>query len=488
MKEGLLQRLGQQELLKGWGGALALVFLAVALVNLLAAFEALSISHVVSRYEGFVYDGIVGLLAGGDLYPEWHQHLYRYRVYNPLTYLPTAWLSDSPDQALWRGRLISWGAALLLAALLAWWGRKQADRLSAVLLFGLFFTIFGLTVPDFFRLRPESLAMLLGFLGWYLAAQESRRSLALAALCCLLAFAVKQSYILIPATIFAWLLIQRRWRDLLTFTLLMLAGLTVIYLLMGWFWGVAAFQHTLLAMGSNAMTPFKHAAYYGPMLFQRYPGFWVAALIVLLWCLPARSAPLLLRVSLPLSLLWTFMIAGKAGASDSYFGELVIFLLLALGVALRQAPLAVRVLVLAALSLQAWQSGRLLLEQGSTVVAQYEDRGMPVRRYADHYRAFPGTLLLVDERLSIQSQRVVAIDWFLLELLERSGRIELEPLFQQILAGRFDKIVFDQTAETGLERYLYQLTRHGPYRQTFSNAFISEWTRVGYPPPAPPAP
>ncbi|WP_426417142.1 hypothetical protein [Aestuariirhabdus sp. LZHN29] len=461
-----------------WVAALAAIFLTVAVTNLIAGYHAANIPHVVTRYEGFVYDGIIGLLRGEDLYPAWHEQLYRYHVYNPLTYLPSAWLANSPDEALLIGRLISWGAAIALAGLIAWWTYRVSGAVTAGVVFGLFFTVFGLVAPDFFRLRPESLAMLIGFFGWCLVAVEKRISLSVVALCCVAAFAVKQSYVLLPAVIFCGLCAQRRWSDALRFSLYMAAGLSVLYLAMWGIWGGASFQHTLLAMGSNELTPVDHFGYYAPMLFQRYPGFWLAAIVAAFWAVGARSAPTLLRISLPLSLVWTFIIAGKAGASDSYFGELLVLLLFALGFAMGSAPRGVKLVILCVLSVQAWQSGKVWIEQGATVVAQYEDRGMPVRQYADHYRESAGPILLVDERLSIQSQRVVAFDWFLLDILQRSGRIKLEPLFEKILGGEYSLIVFDQTAETPLERHLYQLTRRGPYRRTASNQYISEWTKI----------
>jgi hypothetical protein len=470
-----------------------LLWLLLALGGIRAALilfhggEALTIPYATSRIEAFVLNGAQRFASGEAIYLGLDAHPYIIHVYNPLTYLPAGFLGRlfglDINGVLLSGRLVSYLATLLLAASLALWLRRSTGRWRYGLLVGVgifFYQTFAAT--DFFRLRPEEPALLFTFLGVLAFLSGQRYRLAISAGLLFIAFLFKQPFISAPVAVCLYLLLTKEFRAAAVFVAIMGGLLLVFYAGGYWLTQGRLPQNTLEAMANNVITPFESLALYAPIVWHRAYGL-VAATPVALWVLlrlwPKHRFWL---IYFGVCLLWTFITAGKQGASDNYFSELTILslVMVALTLAERETtrPALAGVFLLAALSSQVLADGVRDGFLSPPLKIQFEDKVADLSPYMTRYRSLPGDNLILHEKIAVEAGNPVGLDWYLLDILSQQGRIDLTPIFTKIARGEYAHVVFNQRPLCQLEVRLFEATKNGPYRRTYADQVVSEWVRL----------
>lgn len=444
---------------------------------------ALGYPYATTRIESFVLNGATRFAQGLPIYLGLKSDHYIVHVYNPLTYLPAGMLGRlfhlNMEQILLTGRLLSYFSTLLLAGVLASWVRYTTGHWRYGLFIGLgifFFQPF--TATDFFRFRPEPLALLFTFLGVLVYLSATRRKILISALLLFIAFLFKQPFIAAPAAILIHLLIEKDYRSSAQFCATM-GGLLLLYFGIGY--GATEgrfFQNTFTAMANNSISPLTNFKIYLPLYFERSYALLLAPPIAALALLRRWPKYRFLIIYLFVCAGWTFITAGKTGASDNYFSELSILSLVCIALTLAEyktrQPLIVTALLLL-LSSQVITDGvhegvftptlKVRLENGGASIAPY------VKRYCG---ATKGTLIL-HEKLAVHCGDPVGLDWYLMDLLANKGQIDLAPLFSKVAQGKYRRIIFDQQPRSQLEMKIFERVRNGPYRRAYSDQVVSEW-------------
>lgn len=441
----------------------------VAAVNVLREGAALLAEpYETSRPEAFVLDGALRVAEGRPLYLDLETLPFVVHVYNPMTYVPAGIAAkvlglDLP-RTLFVGRAISFVSALALAALLAGlvWRRTRSVPAAALAAGGPFF-FHSVLLTDFFRMRPETPALLLTFAG--VAALLSERRPAIVAAACLFfaAFTFKQPFVSAPIAAFVWLLAERRRGDAIRFVAWM-AGLIVAFVL-----GMTAWSHghwldsAVRSMAANEIDPLRSLRQHsGPL------ATWIGSLLL--------AAPVALAVLLrerryrflgwyaAVCLVWTAWSAGKFGAWVNYYAELGVLLLLiaALGSGSRVGRGIPALAIVAVIAVQVFGStvirGRVSGFFGDVIV---QDLAASER----HFAGLPGPRLVTNERLAVHLGDPEVLDWVLLEHLSTRGAFDVSQLFGRIAEGYYAWIIVDPHVTTDLEIEVLKAVRAGPYER-----------------------
>jgi hypothetical protein len=290
------------------------VFLPLAclpcLTILLDGWQLLWFPHPACRTEAFILNGIQDAALSKPLYPPFGQMPYLIRVYNPLTYLPAALIGKALRLdvvgMLLAGRLISFISSLTLAALLFVWLRKYAGDWKAGLLaaVGLWF-YHDMTLSEFFRLRPESPALLFTFAGVAVFLSQHRHRLFIAAGLFFVAFLFKQWFIAAPISAALFLLLSKEYKNALRFASMMAGLLAVFFFAMYALTGANYFYDAMVALAVNEMHPIAKFLHFRPFITASLWSLILALPVALALLLVQRRCRFLL-LYFCVSLLWTF--------------------------------------------------------------------------------------------------------------------------------------------------------------------------------------
>ena len=436
-----------------------------------------------TRIESFILNGATRFAQGEPIYLGLNSDQYIVHVYNPLSYLPAGFLGRlfhlNMEQILLTGRLLSYFSTLLLAGVLAVWVRYTSGNWKYGLLVGLgifFFQPF--TATDFFRFRPEPLALLFTFLGVVVYLSEIRNKIIISALLLFTAFLFKQPFIAAPFAILIHLLIEKDVKSSALFCATM-GGLLLLYFGIGY---VATegrfFQNTFTAMANNSISPLTNLKIYLPLYFERSYALLLAPPIAALALLRRWPKNRFLIIYLFVCAGWTFISAGKTGASDNYFSELSILSLICIAFALAQYNTRQPLLVTGLLILLSSQVITDWVREGvftPTLKIRLENGGASIAPYVKRYCGDTKGTLILHEKLAVHCGDPVGLDWYLLDLLANKGQIDLAPLFSKVAQGKYHRIIFDQQPHSQLEVKIFERVRNGPYRRVYSDQVVSEW-------------
>lgn len=440
-----------------------------------------------TRIESFILNGATRFAQGQLLYlglnPGLNSDQYIVHVYNPLSYLPAGILGRlfhlNMEDILLTGRLLSYFSTLLLAGVLAAWVRHTSGNWKYGLLVGLgifFFQPF--TATDFFRFRPEPLALLFTFLGVVVYLSAIRRKILIAALLLFTAFLFKQPFIAAPFAILIHLLVEKDIKSSALFCATM-GGLLVLYFGIGY---VATdgrfFENTFTAMMNNKISVIKNFTTYLPIFFDRSYALILAPPIAALALLRRWPKHRFLLIYLFVCTGWTFITAGKTGAGDNYFSELSILSLICIAITLAEYKTRQPLLVTGLLILLSSQVVTDWVREGvftPTLKIHLENNGAKITPYVKRYCGDAKGTLILHEKLAVHCGDPVGLDWYLMDLLANKGQIDLAPLLAKVAQGKYRRIIFDQQPHSQLEVKIFERVRNGPYRRAYSDQVVSEW-------------
>ena len=95
----------------------------------------------------------------------------------------------------------------------------------------------------------------------------------------------------------------------------------------------------------------------------------------------------------------------------------------------------------------------------------------------DRCVALQGRTLLTHEILAVRCGKVEAIDWYLLDILQRKGVLSLQQLYRDIGQGRFDHLLLARRRTSLTEQRINRLARLGAYRLVHADAEVTHWQR-----------
>jgi hypothetical protein len=454
-----------------------------ALIILYQGTLVLAYPYATTRIESFILNGASRFAQGQAIYLGLNADHYIVHVYNPLSYLPIGALGRlfqlNTEEILLAGRLLSYGSTLLLSAVLAFWTRHTTGNWKYGLLVGLgifFFQQFAAT--DFFRFRPEPGALLFTFLGVLTYLSNIRQKILWSALLLFIAFLFKQPFIAAPIALAIHLLVAKNYRSAFLFCACM-GGLLLLYFGLTYLATDGRFfQNTITAMGSNKISALKNLKIYLPIFFERSYALILAPPVAALALLRLWPKYSFLLIYLLVCAAWTFITAGKTGASDNYFSELTILSLIVIALTLTEfktkQPLIVTILLL----LLSSQVITDLVREGvftPTLKVHLENNGAEISPYVRRYCPSNQSTLILHEKLAVHCGNPVGLDWFLMDLLADKQLIDLSPLFSGVTQGKYQRIIFNQQPLSQLEVKIFTLAKNGPYQRAYSDKVVSEW-------------
>jgi hypothetical protein len=459
-----------------------------SLITLYQGTLALGYPFATNRTESFILNGALRFAQGQNIYLGLNNPYYIVHVYNPLCYLPAGFLGRlfdlSTENILLSGRLMSYLSTLFLAAALSYWVRLKTGQWKYGLLVGVgiyFFQAFAAT--DFFRFRPEPPALLFTFVGVLVYLSEFRHRILFTSGLLFIAFLFKQPFIAAPIAVLIHLLVTKNYRSAVLFCAAM-GTLLLGYFGIGYFATDGRFfQNTILAMAGNDINPLKNFTVYVPIFFQRSYALVLLPLLVVPAFIRLWPKYRFLVIYLLTCAGWTFLTAGKSGASDNYFSEFTILSLICTALVLAEYRFKQPVLVIGLLMLLSTQVIADWSKEGlftPTIKVRYENSGAEIGPYIRRYCQPGGNTttehtLMLPEKIAVHCGNPNGLDWYLMDLLADRQQIDLSPLFAKVANGEFQRIVFDQQPRSRLEVRIFGLVKNGPYRRAYSDNVVSEW-------------
>lgn len=469
---------------------LSVFFLAtIGSVNIfISGAKNLTAPYVTSVPEPFILYGAERVVHDFPLYPKLGGEPFIINVYNPLTYLPAAYTGKifrlSQYGILLVGRIISFVSTLLLLAIVAvcLWkktGAWQWALFSTVAI--LYFQRISLT--DFFRMRPESPGLFFTFAGFLLLQHRERpRPYIVAAAFFFMAFLFKQSFIAAPISVCIYLSAEKEFKGALKFSAALGCLICIFFAIMSIVTENGYFQHTMLSMAINSVSPIqKLRLMHGPkVLYSAWALFIVLIPTLGLLIIRLEERPLL--VYFFVSLLWTLYSAGKIGASLNYYSELAILSIIIITTVCgtlykRNQPAAL--LLLSVLAVQVVISATDVGILGRRIQVSRDN----ISRYVQKYKEDLRNKFIMPGGIAVQAGQIVALDWCLLNDLEKKGVITLQPIFNHINRGDYDLIVLPQNQGYEIESRITDAVSKGPYQKTYSDEVVSEWSKSSHSPP-----
>ncbi len=454
-----------------------------ALIILYQGTLALAYPFATTRIESFILNGATRFAQGLPIYLGLENNQYIVHVYNPLSYLPVGILGRlfnlNMENMLLAGRLLSYFSTLLLASVLAAWVRHVSGqwRYGLFVGFGIFF-FQQFAATDFFRFRPEPVALLLTFLGVLVYQSNSRNKIIITSLLLFSAFLFKQPFIAAPFAVLIHLLVEKNYRSATLFCTSM-GGLLVLYFSIAY---IATdglfFQNTFVAMANNQISVINNFKIYMPIYFERSYALILAPPIAALALLRLWPKYRFIIIYFFVSTAWTFFTAGKNGAGDNYFSELTILSLLCIALALAEYKTKQPLIMSALLLLLSSQVITDWVREGiltPTMKIRFENGGASIAPYVKRYCGSTTNTLILHEKLAVHCGNPVGLDWYLMDLLASRGQIHLSPLFSKITQGEFQRVIFDQQPRSQTAVTIFRLVKNGPYRRAYSDKVISEW-------------
>lgn len=440
--------------------------------------------------ENHIVDGIRAVAERRPLYPRIDGLPWVVHVYQPLTYLPAGfagrWLGLDFDGLLVAGRILSFVSALALLALLAWYGTRETGRRWAggiILLLLLFYH--SAALPDFFRNRPETPAILLSLVGWILVQTRPRGWAFLAGVAFVGAIGLKPTFLAAPVACGLQFLLERDFKSLvrLTLTAVLLSGAFAASA--WWLLGAGYFQHTVLAMASNPLDPVAGCRFFYPILVERHWGLLLpAALLSVCWLArEGRDRPL--RIYLLVCLAWTSIAHGKSGADLNYHSELSVLMILAVGMAfgrMRVGGLAWSA-SLAILAAAIWLPLMRLGPGWNTV----DDRRIDPRPhafavaarssavdYAARYQPDRDSALVLDNEIAARLGDPVLLDWYAIKIYCQTDFFDFDKLLAAVRDHRYRLLVLKPGSEDRYNNALMRAAIQAGYRVRTQDSQVVE--------------
>ena len=377
-------------------------------------------------------------------------------IYTPLYHYLVAWLPFDGPHPFWNGRLVAMLAMVLAAGGLFSVGRRRTFGLSLVAC-AVFFAIRPV-VHSTAYLKNDSLALLLSVLA-LLCAEKIRRStlaVGLSALCALLAFSSKQSF-LSAAFVCQLHFLMRDRRQAISFAVFLAGMAGTAGLLAQTMWG-DGFWFSAFESLQRSFSREEFLEHLGVMLRQPVYLFLLAVAIGLFWIGLRRDGIRILRniwlLYALLSGLALLSQLGGSGANTNYFIEPTLALLLWLVsvIAAKSAPWPPRiVLALSALLLACVACELAVAPARAVAITNPEqtsnDLGLRVA-IAGEIRAAAGRIsdlqvlnLYTAPVGSFLPGRVSLNDPFLYNVLWRRGTLSPQPLLQALSMHYFQVVV-----------------------------------------------
>lgn len=300
-----------------------------ALPVVIASGSAIWWPYQLDREEAFLLHQAMQLRAGETIYPPLSEYPLTVGNYTPLYPAVYALVLLVAEAGLGPGRAIVFASMLLLGgagAAVAWrFGRSIP---AALLVPSIFWGLWDVGHWGQFA-RVDFPALLLGFAGFAVAVWRggTRATLIGGAVLCAAAFFTKQTQLVAPAAVVAWLMAERRWQDAAWFAGVLaglgaVIGIALVLATGGQFW-----LHTVTY---NANEMYWNQIPIWARHVWRFTGWLLVALVILGGAVaalkhrvpPAEGSPRLLPllIYLGLALLSTLTIA-KAGSAANYLLE-----------------------------------------------------------------------------------------------------------------------------------------------------------------------
>jgi Predicted membrane protein (DUF2142) len=446
------------------------------------------------RTEMQILDGVSCIARGEPLYPPIVGLPLAYHLYNPLTYLPAGWIGRwfelDLDGLLIAGRFVSLASMTVLLMLVGWYVRRvTASAWIAALAPAMVLYFHSSTLTDFFRNRPETLAILLSLAGWMLAQFRPRGWTMLCAAAFVAAMACKPTFVAAPLAIVLQLVCERRFRALIAvFATSLLMGLAVIagsYLVLG----EGYFEHTVWAMMSNPMDVVSCSIWF-PLLTQLHWGSLLPATCCAVVWLHRRGGNSPILIYLAVCLLITTVAHSKVGADLNYHGELSLLMVLttltALGIMCATGARAAVALLTC-----------LVLGTGCTMIAQgpmwnqlslnrlfpFPEAGSKldaipdVSEYVARYAAYRGRALILDDEIAVRLGEPEVYDWFGLTFLFSSGHVDFDVLGSAVRDRKYAVIVLSPLPDNEWTCRLRDAALASGYRLTRHDDRVEEYSR-----------
>lgn len=452
------------------------------------------------RTELSVLEGIQAVARGQDLYPPFEGLPYVVRIYNPLTYLPAALIglgrADDFEHLLVLSRILPFISMLALLVIVGVHLRLSSPtgqtwptslRWGLPILSVILICVFhSSTLTDFFRNRPEMPALSLSLAAWFVIQRRtSSLNPYLAGALAVAAIGFKQSYISAPVAIALQLLLSRQHRDLLRFvvTLVVLGGgmMLASYLLLG----RGYFAHTFFAMASNPIMPLERSAFFYSILAIDHWGVLLpAAIVSVAWLVYKRQEQGLL-LYLAVCLLWTSFSHGKLGADINYHGELSVLMVIAVVVGIARmteekprmalVPIALLSIFLGYKAVRYGYGHNRVCFNRIAPTPNCERERPPFGEIAKYQRQFmkiKGDLLVLQDELAVRLGEVVTLDWYMVDLLLKSGFFEIDPLLDVVRERRKATIVLPRRLSNQWLVLLYRTAAARGYRVSYADGKI----------------
>jgi len=288
-------------------------------------------------YPAEVADG-EGLLSRNILYLAQHKAIYQninqwpfvFNVYPIfLPFLGSIFISLIKNPLL-IGRIISVFSTFLIAILIYKYLRLQNTDKKIAIISSFAFLISPFVFIWGAWLRPDILAILFSFLSIYYFSKAKKFSIFLSGLFAILAFFTKPTMIAAPVAIFLYLLIAKKYRELIIWSAIVLFfGITIFYLInyqthSQYFLHVI--RYNILSYNFRAFI-----SYSGEFIILHW--FFVFCFVYFL-ALSLKEKKHLLPLLYGLVVVLLTLTSGRAGASINYYLELVLVVILASGLLL----------------------------------------------------------------------------------------------------------------------------------------------------------
>ncbi|MDD5759414.1 MAG: hypothetical protein PHI06_10060 [Desulfobulbaceae bacterium] len=470
----------------------AIPIMVAAGLACIRAVEFALFPYETSGPETYVLHGALSLLRKRALYPEVPSYIFH--IYNPMSYLPAAgigyFFEHSPQVVLLAGRIVSLvTSAMLILVVARWIWRTYRNYWSVLFWSGGMLVFSPLTLTDFSRLRPESPGLLMTWLGLLCVVSNCRWRVEGAALLFFLAFMFKQSFVSAPIAVFLALFLVAERRSAWLFLSILSGSLAAFFILMIAITGQGYFVHAIQAMAGNLLDAQQVTRILLPWLWKE---FWGPILLLLPTVfLMARSSRHLSaqtrRVLVYISsyglacTLWTLFSAAKLGASLNYFSEwaVIVLMVVAIGIAVIGKRVHFLVVAMIMLLIPAGQLGYAeLVRHLSTSRQELKKFEEMLKSY--EYQFAPDLqerVFISNEILAVRLNAVEALDWCLLDMMARGKKLDINPLFESIRVGAYDRVIIDLRVRTEMEKEIFLSAKRGPYFTRYADSNFVEFVR-----------
>lgn len=452
--------------------------------NLLSFFIGYGYSF--RRTEAFIANAAYSFAKGSILYAKIGSTPYIVNVYNPLTYLPSAVASMIFDLSLpgilLTGRLISFASTVGLFAVVVSLVKRKTDEWLPALLAGFSLFLYSkVALANFYLMRPDLPGLFFTFAGvTYLLCHKSANSQAdnnlPALLLFFVAFLFKQSFISAPIALCIYLTAERKYGDAFKFAASFAFLIAMLMLLLYRMTGTGYLDCVINAMMVNDISLKQHLFFV--MDHAKLLALLICSMMALFFGLKKDATNRYLLIYLIVCFCWTMYSACKDGSDLNYYSELVVLMIIVTSISVGEKVsgvlhrrialiLLATAAIFVAIDEEIWKA-RL----GNFP----EDEVLDLSKYYDKYHNMHEPKLVFHERLAVQLGDPVGLDWYLINILVKKNLIKPDQLISDLRSGRYALVIFSNCSLSEIELDMFRVVRGGPYRLTYSDHYITEFT------------